>query len=97
MNAWTTKVLDLDNVLVDATTESQKCIWFVRAITPKTLLSIIISLFEASEKLTKLSIGIIYVNAPFSISRTTLFVLTRPSTSSHNFTLTRLIQPKDTV
>jgi hypothetical protein len=66
LNTWTTKVLDLDNVLIHPTTESQKRIWFVRSIVPKALLSMSISQFEASDKLTKLAIGTTYVNAPFS-------------------------------
>jgi hypothetical protein len=66
LNTWTTKVLDLDNVLIHPTTESQKRIWFVRSIAPKALLAMSISQFEASEKLTKLAIGISYVSAPFS-------------------------------
>jgi hypothetical protein len=66
MNTWTTKILDLDNVLIHPTTESQKRIWFVRSIAPKALLAMSISQFEASEKLTKLAIGTTYTNAPFS-------------------------------
>jgi hypothetical protein len=64
--AWTTKVLDLDLVLEEPVTASQKRIWFTRALAPKALLSMAISQFEASEKLTAMAIGDTYVKAPFS-------------------------------
>jgi hypothetical protein len=38
--AWTTKTLDLDNVLEQPITESQKRIWFTRAVAPKAILSL---------------------------------------------------------
>jgi hypothetical protein len=66
LNAWATKILDLDLVLLQATSESQKRIWFTRAIAPKRLLSMSISQFEASEKLTGLAFGPSYQKAPFS-------------------------------
>ncbi len=66
LNAWATKILDLDLVLLQATPESQKRIWFTRAIAPKLMLSMSISQFEASEKLTGLAFGPSYHKAPFS-------------------------------
>jgi hypothetical protein len=66
LNAWATKILDLDLVLLQATSESQKRIWFTRAIAPKLMLSMSISQFEASEKLTGLALGPSYQKAPFS-------------------------------
>ena len=42
--AWTTKTLDfLDSVLEQPIPESQKRIWFTRAVAPKTVLSLAIS------------------------------------------------------
>jgi hypothetical protein len=66
LNAWTTKVLDLDLVLEQPTSESQKRIWFTRSIAPKTLLAMSISQFEASNKLTALAMGSSYSIPPFS-------------------------------
>jgi hypothetical protein len=66
LNAWATKILDLDLVLLQATSESQKRIWFTRAIAPKLMLSVSISQYEASEKLTGLAFGPLYKKAPFS-------------------------------
>jgi hypothetical protein len=40
LNAWATKILDLDLVLLQATPESQKRIWFTRAIAPKLMLHV---------------------------------------------------------
>ncbi len=58
LNAWNTRMLHLNLVLVQPTTESQKWIWFMRAtIAPKLILSMSISQFEASEKLTSLAVG----------------------------------------
>jgi hypothetical protein len=57
LNAWATKILDLDLVLLQATSESQRRIWFTRAIVPKLMLFMSISQFEASEKLTGLAFG----------------------------------------
>jgi hypothetical protein len=65
LNAWATKILDLDLVLIQATSESQKRIWFTRAIAPKLML-MSISQFEASEKLTGLAFSPSYQKAPFS-------------------------------
>ncbi len=66
LNTWATRILDLDLVLIQPTTESQKRIWFTRAISPKLILSMSISQFEASEKLTGLAFGSTYQKAPFS-------------------------------
>lgn len=53
LNAWATRILGLNLVLlVQPTTESQKWIWFMRAIAPKLILSMSTSQFGASEKLT---------------------------------------------
>jgi hypothetical protein len=65
LNAWATKILDLELVLLQSTPESQKRIWFTSAITPKLMLSMSISQFEASEKLTSLAFGPSYHKAPF--------------------------------
>jgi hypothetical protein len=65
LNAWATKILDLDLVLIQATSESER-ICFTRAIAPKLILSMSISQFEASEKLTGLAFGPSYQKAPFS-------------------------------
>jgi hypothetical protein len=70
LNVWATWIHDLDLVLIQATTESQKWIWFTRAIAPKLILSMSIFQFEASEKLTRLAFGSSYQKAPLS---TTLF------------------------
>jgi hypothetical protein len=64
-NDWATRILDLDLGLLYTTTESQKVIWFTSAITPKLILSMSISQFEASEKLTGLAFGPTYQKAPF--------------------------------
>jgi hypothetical protein len=64
--AWTTKLIDLDQVLEHSVTASQKCIWYTRALAPKVMLSMAISQFEASEKLTAMTIGSSYGNASFS-------------------------------
>ena len=66
LNSWATKILDLDLVLLHPTSESQKRIWFLRAIAPKLILSMSISQFEASEKLTGMAFGSSYQKAPFS-------------------------------
>ena len=66
LNAWTTKILDLDLVLDQATSESQKRIWFKRALAPKLILSMSVSQFESSEKLTSIAFGASYVKSPFS-------------------------------
>jgi hypothetical protein len=65
--AWTTKTLDLDSVLEQPITESQKRIWFTRAVTPKAVLSLAISQFDTSERLTAIGIGSSYTKAPFSV------------------------------
>ena len=64
--AWTTKILDLDLVLENSVTTSQKRIWFTRALAPKVMLAMAISQFEASEKLTAMAIGAGYNKSPFS-------------------------------
>ena len=64
---WTTKTLDLDSVLEQLISESQKRIWFTRAAAPQTVLSLAISQFDTSERLTGLGIGSPYVKAQFSI------------------------------
>jgi hypothetical protein len=65
--AWTTKTLDLDSVLEQPITESQKRIWFTRAVTSKAVLSLAISQFDTSERLTAIGIGSSYTKARFSI------------------------------
>jgi hypothetical protein len=65
--AWTTKTLDLDSVLQQPITESQKRIWFTRAVAPKAVLSLAISQFDTSERLTAIGIGSSYAKARFSI------------------------------
>jgi hypothetical protein len=65
--AWTAKTLDLDNVLEQPITKSQKRIWFTRAVAPKAVLSLAISQFDASERLTAIGIGSSYTKAQFSI------------------------------
>jgi hypothetical protein len=66
LNAWATKIIGLDLILLQAIPESQHRIWFTRAITPKLMLYMSISQFEASEKLTGLAFGPSYQKAPFS-------------------------------
>jgi hypothetical protein len=63
--AWTTKTLDMDSVLEQPITESQKRIWFTLA--PKAVLSLAISQFDTSERLTAIGIGSSYTKARFSI------------------------------
>jgi hypothetical protein len=65
--AWTTKTLDLDNVLEQPITESQKRIWFTQAVAPKAVLSLAISQFNTSEMLTAIGIGSSYTKAQFSV------------------------------
>jgi hypothetical protein len=65
--AWTAKTLDLDSVLEQPVTESQKRIWFARAVAPKAVLCLAVSQFDASERLTAIGIGSSYAEARFSI------------------------------
>jgi hypothetical protein len=65
--AWTATTLDLDSVLEQPITESQKRIWFARAVAPKAVLSLAISQFDTSERLTAIGIGSSYAKARFSI------------------------------
>jgi hypothetical protein len=65
--AWTTKTLDLDSVLEQPVIESQKPIWFTRAVAPKAVLSLAISQFDTSERLTAIGIGSSHTKARFSI------------------------------
>jgi hypothetical protein len=65
--AWTTRSLALDAVLEQPITESQKHIWFTRAVSPKAILSLAISQFDTSERLTSIGFGSSYVKANFSI------------------------------
>jgi hypothetical protein len=64
---WTTKTLDLDSVLEQPITESQKRIWFTCAVSPKAILSIAIAQFDTSERLTTVGLGSGYKKAQFSI------------------------------
>eukprot|EP00957_Ditylum_brightwellii_P206066 15346615-Ditylum_brightwellii.AAC.2 len=66
MNTWTTKVMDLDNTLVQAAIKSQKCIWFFHSFATKTLFTMSISQFEAPKKLTIMAIESTYNKGPFS-------------------------------
>jgi hypothetical protein len=71
-NACATRILDLDLVLIQATTVSQKRILITRSITPQNILSMSISEFEASKKLTGLSFGPALIRKlPFPPSLTT--------------------------
>ena len=65
--AWTTKTLDLDSVLEQPITESQKRIWLTRAVASKAVLSLAISQFDTSKRLTTIGIGSSYTKAQFSI------------------------------
>jgi hypothetical protein len=68
LTEWTTKTLDLDSVLVEPITDSQKRIWFTRAVAPsKAVLSLAISQFDTSERLTCIAMGPTYVKTLFSI------------------------------
>jgi hypothetical protein len=64
---WTPKTLDLNSVLEQPVTESQKRIWFTPAVAPKAVLSLAVSQSDASERLTAISIGSSYAKARFSI------------------------------
>jgi hypothetical protein len=46
--AWTAKSLDLDAVSLHPIIDSQKRLWFTRAVAPKAVLSLAISQFDAS-------------------------------------------------
>ena len=48
-------------------TESQKRIWFTRAVAPKAVLSLTISQFNTSKRLTAIGVGSSYTKAQFSI------------------------------
>jgi hypothetical protein len=91
---WAIRILDLDVVLIQATMESQEWIWLTWAIAPMLILSMSISQFEASEKLTGLAFGPTYQKAPFSPSlttaRTMLFALIK-----HSFFFKPLAKLKD--
>jgi hypothetical protein len=65
--AWTAKTLDLDSVLEQPITESQKRIWFTCAAAPKAVLSLAVSQFDASKRLTAIGIGSSHAEARFSI------------------------------
>jgi hypothetical protein len=67
--AWTAKTLDFDSVLEQPITKSQKRIWFARAVSPKAVLSLAISHFDTSERLTAIGIGSSHTKARFSILR----------------------------
>jgi hypothetical protein len=66
INTWATKVLDLDLVVLQTTSDSQKRIWFARALAPKLMLSMSISQYEASEKLSSYHLGSTFKSSPFS-------------------------------
>ena len=65
--AWTTKSLDLDAVSAHPIVDSQKCVWFTRAVAPRAVLSLAISQFDTSEGLAIRTQGAIYAKASFSV------------------------------
>jgi hypothetical protein len=67
LQAWTNKSLDLDAVSAHPILDSQKRLWFTRAVAPKAVLSLAISQFDASEKLASRTQGTSYVKASFFV------------------------------
>ena len=65
--AWTTKSLDLDAVSAHPIVDSQKRVWFTRAVAPRAVLSLAISQFDTSERLAIRTQGTTYVKANFSV------------------------------
>jgi hypothetical protein len=67
LNAWVTRVLDLDQHLPNPSTDTQKRVWLTNALSTKAMLATSISQFMASEKVTRHSLGTYFKEAPFSL------------------------------